>query len=166
MPPYPLARKLGRPKRRSERCGESLDTTGTRTPTPRPSNPWSVAVLTTLSRLHALLVRNENRICSGVVCAYRNSPHPRIVQAMKEIYVQVQSEGFRRMCSTINRTTILDYLHRLEGFQITTFRTLVLFISSVPVSVRCDMKSKFRNRDKILIVILVMRYIVTFGLLL
>jgi hypothetical protein len=52
-PRYPLDRRLGALQSRSGRFGEEkiLDTTGTRTPTPRSSSPQLVAIPTTLSRL-------------------------------------------------------------------------------------------------------------------
>jgi hypothetical protein len=50
-PRYPLDRRLGGPQSRSGRRGEEkiLDHTRTRTPTPRLSSPWPVAIPTTLS---------------------------------------------------------------------------------------------------------------------
>jgi hypothetical protein len=52
-PRYPLDRRLGGLQSRSGRFGEEKirDPTGTRTPTPRSSSPWLVAIPTTLSRL-------------------------------------------------------------------------------------------------------------------
>jgi hypothetical protein len=52
-PRYPLDRRLGGPQSRYGRRGEEkiLDPTGTRTPNPRSSSPWPVAIPTTPSRL-------------------------------------------------------------------------------------------------------------------
>jgi hypothetical protein len=51
-PLYPLDRRLGEPQRLSGRYVEAkvLDSTGTRTPTPRPSSPQPVAIPTALPR--------------------------------------------------------------------------------------------------------------------
>jgi hypothetical protein len=50
--PYPLGMRLGGPQNQSGRRGEEkiLDLTGARTPTSRPSSPYSVAIPTALSR--------------------------------------------------------------------------------------------------------------------
>jgi hypothetical protein len=47
-PRYPLDRRLGGPQSRSGRFGEQkiIDPTGTRTPTPRSSSPYIVAIIT------------------------------------------------------------------------------------------------------------------------
>jgi hypothetical protein len=47
-----MQRSLGEPKNWSGRCGEEkiLDHTGTRTPSPRSSSPYPVAIPITLSR--------------------------------------------------------------------------------------------------------------------
>jgi hypothetical protein len=52
-PQCPLDRRFGGPQSRSGRPGEDkiVDPTGTRTPTPRSSSPWPVAIPTELSRL-------------------------------------------------------------------------------------------------------------------
>jgi hypothetical protein len=52
-PWYPLDRRLGEPQSPSGRHGEEkiLDATGTRTPTPRSSSPYAVAIPTALPRL-------------------------------------------------------------------------------------------------------------------
>jgi hypothetical protein len=54
-----LDRRLGGPQSRSGRSGEEkiLEPTGTRTPTPRSSSPYQVAIPTTLSRLPFAVVR-------------------------------------------------------------------------------------------------------------
>jgi hypothetical protein len=50
---YPLDRRLGGPQSRSPRSGEEkiLETTGTRTPTPRSCSPYPVAIPTALYQL-------------------------------------------------------------------------------------------------------------------
>jgi hypothetical protein len=55
-PRYPLDRRLRGPQSWSGRRGEQkiLEPTGTRTPTPRSSSPWPVAIPTALSRLGIL----------------------------------------------------------------------------------------------------------------
>jgi hypothetical protein len=57
-PRYPLDRRLGEPQSRSGRSEEEkiLNTTGTRTPTPRSSSPYLVAIPTTLSRLLIIII--------------------------------------------------------------------------------------------------------------
>jgi hypothetical protein len=63
-PLYPLDRRLGGPQSRSGRHGEVkiLESTGTRTSTPRSSCPSPVTIPTTLSRLHLTLCIGENLV--------------------------------------------------------------------------------------------------------
>jgi hypothetical protein len=60
-PRYPLDRRLGGPQNRSGRRGREKNRAhnGTRTPTPRPSNPQPVAIPTALTRLFFLLTYAE-----------------------------------------------------------------------------------------------------------
>jgi hypothetical protein len=72
-PRYPLNRRLGGPQSRFGRLGEDkiLDPTGTRTPTPPPSNPQAVAIPTELSRLLVVSTRKYNTLKITVTIGHK-----------------------------------------------------------------------------------------------